>query len=66
MDMKQALLDFQEISARHLLGLEAPESCEKSRSRVAFDVKGKAVRIYYRKKRQSNSDECEQWQTLKK
>lgn len=66
MDLKQALLDFQEISAQHLLGIETPESCEKSRSKVAFDVKGKAVRVYYRKRKQQNSDECIQWQTLKK
>jgi len=65
MDMKQALLDFQKISALHLLGHETPESCEKSRSKVTFDVKGKAVRVYYRKK-QHNSDESKQWQTLKK
>jgi hypothetical protein len=65
MDLKQALLDFQKISAQHLLGSDTPESCEKSRSRVEFDVKGKAVRIYYRKK-QPIQDESTQWQTLKK
>ena len=50
MDIKQAILDFCQVSARYLLDREVPEACDKSRNTLKYDVKGRAVRVYYLKR----------------